>query len=69
MYLRDLLPQGGLQVPQGHRWRVSPGQPLEFVFEEQGKGPKEEVVEAGIESEDDGEGDFAHMSRFTTKEG
>jgi len=34
-----------------------------------GKGPEEEVVEVGTEGEDDGEGDFAHMPRFTTEEG
>jgi hypothetical protein len=34
-------------------------------FEEQGKGSGEEgVVEVGVESEDDGEGDFAHISRL-----
>jgi hypothetical protein len=33
------------------------------------KDPEEEVVEMDIESEDDGEGDFAHMSRFSTEEG
>jgi hypothetical protein len=31
------------------------------------KGPEEEVVEVDIESEDDGEGDFAHMSRLSTE--
>lgn len=33
------------------------------------KGSEEEVVEVDIESEDDGEGDFAHTPRFSTEKG
>ena len=66
MYLRDLLPQGGFKFHKGVDSASLLGNHWNSFRRAGGKGPEEGVVEVGIESEGDGEGDFAHMSRFTT---